>query len=444
MSATWFIYSPLAPQQMRSLEEECDSAIEEYLEEHPDCDDQFGEILAGGALPAPEEVRRAYGHYRLPLAPAILDRLGRCRSVMTIDRPGDLDVDALQVSALRFLLERAGEALVMRNDYPLEPAEELLAEIARKQGAPGFLEDDADDDDEAPGGQPGGEQAGERRRGRAGAGGAAGADPPQRAREPGPDHRCGSGAAEDARSRPPLRRAPPRGRGHARRPGRRGAPRARERGHRGGGGARPGPPGAERLMAAGAGAIGPPPGLLYVPDFVSENEERDLLAAIEALEFEEVRMRGQAARRTVAHFGWQYAFESFGITPAAAIPALLMPLRERAATLAGVAAASLEQALVARYPPGAGIGWHQDAPAFGPVVVGVSLGAACAMRFRRTRDPDRGQAVFRLDLAPRSAYVLAGAARSSWQHTIPPVKALRYSITFRTVRRSARAAAPPE
>jgi len=197
-------------------------------------------------------------------------------------------------------------------------------------------------------------------------------------------------------------------------------------------------------MRATAGADEPPPpGLVYVPDFLAEEEERAILSQIEALSFEEVRMRGQVARRTVAHFGWQYAFESFDITPAEALPDFLRPLRERAAALAGVPADALEQSLVARYPPGAGIGWHQDAPAFGPVVIGISLGAPCAMRFRRTRDPERAARVHRLELAPRSAYVLSGAARSSWQHTIPPVKELRWSITFRTVRRRASAPAPP-
>ena len=145
MSATWTIYSPLAPQRMRSLEEECDQAVEEYLEEHPDCDDQCGEVLADGQLPDADEVTRGHERYRLPLPAAILERLAGCRSAMTIDRPGDLDGDPLQVSVLRFLLERAGEALVMLNDYPLRRSEELLAEIAQKPGAAGFLDDDDDE-----------------------------------------------------------------------------------------------------------------------------------------------------------------------------------------------------------------------------------------------------------------------------------------------------------
>jgi alkylated DNA repair dioxygenase AlkB len=143
-------------------------------------------------------------------------------------------------------------------------------------------------------------------------------------------------------------------------------------------------------------------------------------------------MRGVAARRTVVHFGWDYGYESWRITPTAPVPDFLVPLRERAAALGALTPEALEQVLVARYPPGAGIGWHRDAPVFGPVVVGVSLGAPAVMRFRR------GTAgawdLRRVVLAPGSAYVLSGPARAAWQHSIPPVDALRYSLTFRTVR----------
>jgi alkylated DNA repair protein (DNA oxidative demethylase) len=90
----------------------------------------------------------------------------------------------------------------------------------------------------------------------------------------------------------------------------------------------------------------------------------------------------------------------------------------------------LAETLVSRYPPGAGIGWHRDAPMFGPVVIGISLGAPCVMRFRRGVS---GPTELLAELEPRSAYILAGAARASWRHSIPPVKALRHSVTFRTI-----------
>ena len=179
-----------------------------------------------------------------------------------------------------------------------------------------------------------------------------------------------------------------------------------------------------------------PEGLLYRPDFVSAGEERALLDLVERTEFQEVRMRGQAARRTVAHFGYDYDYEAWRLAPAPPIPPELAWLRDRCAELAGLEPGTLAQALVSRYPAGAGIGWHRDAPMFGPQVVGVSLLSACRMRFQRKAGGVRR--VHELELAPRSAYVLAGKARSAWQHSIPATKGLRYSITFRSVERGSR------
>ncbi|MFG3422987.1 alpha-ketoglutarate-dependent dioxygenase AlkB [Micromonospora sp. NPDC049460] len=172
-----------------------------------------------------------------------------------------------------------------------------------------------------------------------------------------------------------------------------------------------------------------PAGLTYQPDLVDPDEERSLLTALAAFDFREIRMHGQIARRTVRHFGFDYDYGSFQLTEAEALPVELHGVRQRCAALAGVPAASLAQALVTRYPPGSVIGWHRDAPAFGPTVVGLSLGAACRLRFQRGTGDDRR--VYEVELAPRSAYVLAGAARTSWQHSIPPVPALRHSVTFR-------------
>jgi alkylated DNA repair dioxygenase AlkB len=174
-----------------------------------------------------------------------------------------------------------------------------------------------------------------------------------------------------------------------------------------------------------------PRGLVDVPQFISEEEERILLAHIEALSFAEVKMHGVAARRTVVHHGFEYGYGSWSLRRTGEIPPYLLALRDRAAALAGVAPGELAEALTSRYPPGAGIGWHRDAPMFG-VVVGISLLAPCTMRFRRAGG-DKGKPL-ELRLAPRSAYVLDGEARSAFQHGIPPVRALRYSISFRTVR----------
>ncbi|MBI5548622.1 MAG: alpha-ketoglutarate-dependent dioxygenase AlkB [Deltaproteobacteria bacterium] len=176
-----------------------------------------------------------------------------------------------------------------------------------------------------------------------------------------------------------------------------------------------------------------PEGLRYEPRFVTEEEERAILSQVEALEFGRVVLHGVASKREVASFGWGYSFESNSLSEAAPIPYWLQPLRERAAALASLEVAQLAQALVVRYPPGAGIGYHRDLPVFGPVVVGISLLSACSMRFRRAAG--EGWEVYVLELEPRSAYVMSGAARSAWQHGITVCREARYSITLRTLKR---------
>jgi DNA oxidative demethylase len=176
-----------------------------------------------------------------------------------------------------------------------------------------------------------------------------------------------------------------------------------------------------------------PQGLVYRPELLSASEERALLDELERLEFHEIRMHGVVAKRTARHFGVDYDYERrAAVQEAEPIPDWLLPIRERAAELAGVEPEELAEILVQRYPPGAQIGWHRDAPAFG-IVVGISLGSFARMRFRRDKGGVRY--AFELELEPRSGYVLAGEARTAWQHHVPPAKALRFSITFRTLRR---------
>lgn len=139
MSATYTVFSPLSPREMLALEESAQRAVDEYLEEHPDCDDNWGEMAAGGVIPAAGEVLEAYRRSGLEPPPGVLERLARCRSGLVIDRPGDIDTTGgLQVSVLRLLLERAGEGLVLLNDYPFENSEHLLARLQEKRGAKGF------------------------------------------------------------------------------------------------------------------------------------------------------------------------------------------------------------------------------------------------------------------------------------------------------------------
>ena len=176
-----------------------------------------------------------------------------------------------------------------------------------------------------------------------------------------------------------------------------------------------------------------PEGLVYVEDFVSAGEEEQLLGLFDAIAFREVVMRGQAAKRTVRHFGLDYDYERGELVPSDPLPEPMAWLRERCAALMEREPEDLVQILVSRYPEGAGIGWHRDAPMFGSKIAGVSLRAPCRMRLQRTLKGERTTAA--LELAPRSAYLLSGKARWSWQHSIPATKDLRYSVTFRTLRR---------
>ncbi|MDQ5821616.1 MAG: alpha-ketoglutarate-dependent dioxygenase AlkB, partial [Actinomycetota bacterium] len=174
-------------------------------------------------------------------------------------------------------------------------------------------------------------------------------------------------------------------------------------------------------------------GLVYQPELLTVSEEQALLGELERLEFHEIRMHGVVAKRTARHFGLDYDYERRGIIEGAQpLPDWLVPVRERAAELAGVEPDELAEILVQRYPEGAQIGWQRDAPAF-DIVVGVSLGSASRLRFRREKGGVRK--TFEVVLEPRSGYILAGEARSAWQHHVPPAKALRYSITFRALRK---------
>ena len=186
-------------------------------------------------------------------------------------------------------------------------------------------------------------------------------------------------------------------------------------------------------MAAMRGLVERPEGLVLADELLSVDEEAAVVARLDAFDYAEIRLRGQVARRTSRHFGYVYDYTARDVAPTDPWPQDLDWLRDRCAGLADVPADVLVEALVNRYPPGAAIGWHRDAPMFGAPLVGVSLLAPCALRFQR-RVQDDARRVFEQRLEPRSAYVLRGAARWTWQHSIPPVAALRYSITFRTLR----------
>jgi alkylated DNA repair dioxygenase AlkB len=173
-----------------------------------------------------------------------------------------------------------------------------------------------------------------------------------------------------------------------------------------------------------------PLGLSYAPEFVGEDEETALAGRIAALPFKPFEFHGFTGNRRTVSFGLHYAFDGSGLREADPIPEWLRPLRVRASALAGREPDSFVHALVIEYAPGAGIGWHRDRPVFGDVV-GISLLAPAPLRFRRKAGAKWER--FTLTAEARSAYLLRGESRHEWEHSIPPVEALRYSVTLRTL-----------
>jgi DNA oxidative demethylase len=182
------------------------------------------------------------------------------------------------------------------------------------------------------------------------------------------------------------------------------------------------------------GASELPPGFVFQPNFLAPEEEAQLLEFIRTIPLRTFEMKGVTAKRRIASYGWHYSFQSYRLTEAEPIPPIFEPVRERAAALADIQPQAFSEVLVTEYQPGAGIGWHRDAPPFG-IVAGISMAGSCRMRFQKGKGDERQ--VTAIALPPRSIYLLTGEARTNWEHTIPPTKELRYSLTFRTLKREA-------
>jgi alkylated DNA repair dioxygenase AlkB len=176
-----------------------------------------------------------------------------------------------------------------------------------------------------------------------------------------------------------------------------------------------------------------PQGMRYLPELISPDEERALIEKISALPFKEFEFQGFLGKRRTVSFGWHYDFNGGGLKRAEQLPEFLMPLRSQAAEFAAVDASALKHALIIEYRAGAGIGWHRDRPQFGDVI-GISLLAPCTFRLRRKKGSVWERRT--LTAEPRSAYLLRAASRTEWEHSIPPLQTMRYSVTFRTVLKS--------
>jgi alkylated DNA repair dioxygenase AlkB len=174
-----------------------------------------------------------------------------------------------------------------------------------------------------------------------------------------------------------------------------------------------------------------PEGFRYQPNLISAEEESELVRELQNLPFQSFDFHGHLANRRVVGFGLRYDYDRRAVVEAPPIPDFLTPLRDKVAAFAGRPAPAFEQVLINEYREGAGIGWHRDKPHF-EEVAGVSLLAPCSFRLRRKNGTkwDRKTII----VEPRSAYLMTGAARNEWEHSIPPLSEHRYSITLRTSR----------
>jgi alkylated DNA repair dioxygenase AlkB len=174
-----------------------------------------------------------------------------------------------------------------------------------------------------------------------------------------------------------------------------------------------------------------PNGFVYRPEFLTIREEEKLVRTFSRLTLVNAPFQEYTAKRRIHNFGWDFDYEANDFLPGPDLPLFLKPLQRRVAKWLDIPVTRVAEALITEYRPGTPIGWHRDREAF-ESVVGVSLAGWCNMRLRPMRVTDP-KAVLSIPLEPRSAYLLQNESRWKWQHSIPETKALRYSITFRTL-----------
>jgi alkylated DNA repair dioxygenase AlkB len=172
-----------------------------------------------------------------------------------------------------------------------------------------------------------------------------------------------------------------------------------------------------------------PEGLQYAADFVTPAAEQELIGRIAALPLQPFQFGQYEGKRRVAWFGFQYDYTLRRLQDAEPIPEWLGPIINQVEAF-GRPGTRIGQVLCTEYDVGVGIGWHRDKPHF-DWVFGLSLGSACKFRFRRAAGEKWER--YMLNAEPRSLYLMSGASRQVWEHSIPAVEAPRYSITFRTM-----------
>ncbi len=153
------------------------------------------------------------------------------------------------------------------------------------------------------------------------------------------------------------------------------------------------------------------PGLQYIPEYITEDQEQKLIAAVDKKEWL------TELKRRVQHYGFKYNYKRGvkKLDPAPALPRWAVNLAQKLQRDA-LAEELPDQLIINEYEPGQGISAHVDREElFGGVIISVSLGSPCVMEFINNETRER----VALLLERRSALVMKGEARHQWKHAIP-------------------------
>ena len=177
-----------------------------------------------------------------------------------------------------------------------------------------------------------------------------------------------------------------------------------------------------------------PDGFSYSENFITLEEEDELIREIAEIELHGLLFQGFEAKRKVASFGYDWSFEKRALSKGKDIPPVFDSLLNKVAAKLYKAKDDFAELLVTEYPVGSVINWHRDAPPF-DIIAGISLQSDCIFRLRpHEKIKQNRKSIISLPVKRRSLYIMEGIARTEWQHSIAPVKEVRYSITLRTLK----------
>jgi alkylated DNA repair dioxygenase AlkB len=177
-----------------------------------------------------------------------------------------------------------------------------------------------------------------------------------------------------------------------------------------------------------------PNGFTYITDFITAEEENNLITIIKNFELKNLNFQGYEAKRKVASFGYDWSFEKRVLSQGKEIPNDFEWLIKRVSNYINVPENLVSELLITEYPKDSVINWHRDAPPF-DTIIGISLLSDCVFKLRpHEKSKQNRKNIISLPVLRRSLYIMKDEARTDWEHSIAPVKEVRYSITLRTLK----------